>query len=270
MKTKLLEHLIRRCAIEVLDQIAEEKKLKIKFGKENKADVPVWKKKEVEPFQPGKGFKLKVKKLDEAEDDTQGAPSPPAGGQGTGDQPPVPKTDQPTSPEKPEEPPELPLPQLKGAVLVNPHDKSKLQPLKLQVKDDAGLERLLFRTAEAVAGSRVKVALATMRMVKEVVKNPRTTIYLYFGKYDPESDEIFLMADKSLQVAKDESVQPSELTGTPVSNLAPTDYNPLTASATDVVAHVSQGGHTPVRGSEIDEEFRSIIKKLVNEILDRK
>ena len=231
MKQELLENLIRLCVRQVLENI-------------NEVD----------------------------DEETKGASAPPADGQGTADQPPIPKDKSgENSPETSgKETPDVPISaDLRGNILINPRDKSKLVTVPLKsTSDDATMERTLYRLAATVAGSRVKVALATLRMVKDTIRNPNSTSYLYFGKYDPNSDEIFLMADKSLQVAKDSSVTPADLTGTPVSQIAPSTFQASTATPDDLVQYMTQRGQTPVRG--IDEQLGKIVKKIVNEIIMRK
>ena len=248
MKEELLEQLTRMCVREVLSQLREA---------------------EEDPN----------KKPDEEDGETKGAPAPPADGQGTADQPEIPKDDaanklpgaetpgEEPSPNKPEEP----TPSgagLKGVILVNPRDKSKLQQVPLRAGDDASLERNLHRLAATLAGSNVKVALSTQRAAKDATRNPNTSIYLYLGKYDPSSEEIFLMADKSLNVAKDASISPAELTGTPVSQIAPDQFNPSLASSSDYGTYLQRKGQTPTYG--VDEQFKNVIKKMVKEIIQKR
>lgn len=239
MKQELLEALTRLCVREVISQMREEDK---------KDDKP------------------------EDTGDTKGAPAPPADGQGSSDQPPVSKDKPERGPaqEKPEN--DVPVPSgagLKGVILVNPRDKSKLQQISLRAtSDDASLERNLHKLVSTLAWSHAKVSLQAQRMAKDAVRNPSSSVYLYLGKYDPSSDEIFLMADKSLQVAKDSSVPPSELTGTPTSNIAPGTFDPALASDSDYAAHLAQGPCTPRHG--VDETMAKIVKKLVREILEKR
>lgn len=250
MKQELLEHLIRMCVREVIEQVQEEDE------------------KDTKPEEP----------KDDGE--TKGAPAPPADGQGTADQPEIPK-DKPTEPmgdldkkdEKPAAPsdePEVPAPtDLKGVILVNPRDKSDLKKVPLKATaDDATLERNLHRLAATLAGSHVKIAISTQRMVKDVLKNPSGATYLYLGKYDPSSDEIFLMADKSLQIAKDSSISPAELSGTPVAQVAPTDFHAMTATPDDFANRMQYGAQKPTYA--VNEDFKRAVKKMVREILDRK
>jgi len=270
MKPELLEYLVRQCVREVLSQTKTEKPAQPSSPKQGMT------KDEARKFLKAKGYsdekinKLvgKVNGVDEVEDPTKGAPAPPEGGQGTADQPEIPK-DPSAANEKPSEP-ETPPPSadLKGVVLVNPKDKAKLEKITIRGQDDASIERDLHREGSRRAGSQVKVALSTIRMVKDALRNPNSATYLYLGKYDPNSEEIFLMADKSLQVAKDSTVPPAELTGTPVATLPPQDFHAATASATDFGQRMATQGQTPKYG--IDEKMSSMIRKAVNEVLDKK
>lgn len=198
------------------------------------------------------------------EEETVGPAAPPADGQGTADQPPVPK-EEPKSEEKPKEPETPPAPDLKGIVFINPRDKSKLQKINVGKVDDANLERSLHSLASRSAGSKVKIALSTIRAVKAAAQNPNTPVYLYIGQYDPNSEELFLMADNSLQVAKDSSIDPT-LMSSGVSAISPeTQFNPLAAGASSFAAHLQNQGHRQPVGLS---ELRSAIKTIVSEILD--
>lgn len=226
MKQELLEYLIRHCVKEVLSQ------------------------------------------MNEADNDTVGASAPPADGQGTADQPPVPKGEELPNekPSEPETPAAPPSPNLKGVVFINPKDKAKLQKLQIQGGNDAALERNLYQQAARMVGPNVKIALSTLRMVKDALKNPNTTTYLYLGKYDPNSEEVFLMADKSIQVAKDSSITSAEMVGTPISTFNPQDKIAQAVDDTDYAA--ARRTQTPRYG--IDEQLTKVIKKMVNEVLDGK
>jgi hypothetical protein len=249
MKKELLEALTRVCIREVITQMREA------------AD-----------------------ETDEQSDDggnTKGAPAPPEDGQGTADQPEIPKNDSPndsgnsddaTLPNDGEPGEKEPAPsekRLKGAIFINPADKSRLQPMQiLPTMDRATIERTLYRAASAVAGPRVKVSLAAQRMVDDAAKMPSSPVYLYLGKYDPDSEEIFLMADKSLQIAKSSSIPATELRGSQTGAIAPGAFNPMTATPREFGAHMTQRGQSPVHN--VDEEFRQIVKKLVGEILNKR
>jgi len=268
IRTELLEYLVRQCVVEVLDQIEEEAKdSKLKssgIGKDDnkepaKQKIPV-------QFTKGKKQKVNIKKLDEAENpELAGDVAPPAGGQGTGDEPAVPKEEPKPEEPKPEEPPQQRIP--KGAVLLSPKDKSKLQPIKLQGRDESSIERTLHQVAVSTAGPRTKVSLGAKRLAREVITNPNSTVFFYLGKTDPESEEIFLMADKSLQLAKDGSVQPGELTGTPVSTPPPENLN-YTAMTDDEYTNYMNSRDRAKPRYGIDEGAAKLIKKVVNQILD--
>jgi hypothetical protein len=279
--TKLVEYLVRQCTKEVLDQISEGQKLNIKFAKEKQKEVPIRKKITV---AGGKDttFKPNVKKVSESEEPENTAMAPPANGQGTGDTPPIPKAAAPDASNPPEEEtPEQPKP-ASGPVFISPKDKSKLYPLKFPARDEATIERTLHNLAAGVIGSKAKVSLGAKRLAREAASNPNAKIFFYLGKTDPESDEVFLMADKSLQIAKDESVQSSELQGTP--SFLPSDPNDINSEydphrfsdMTDqqydaYLAQKKRGGLKPrydVGG--LTEETNRLIAKAINKILDSK
>ena len=200
------------------------------------------------------------------EEETKGAPAPPADGLGTADQPPVPKNDSEPD-EEPEEKPEQEAPpptNLKGVILVNPRDKSALRPIPLRAGNDAGVERALHQVAAAIAGSNVKVAISTLRMVRDALRNPNSSVYVYLGKYDPQSDEVFLMADKSLQVAKDASIEATDIQN------GSTFASKSAAEHPDDVANqmLNKGFVHPAE--PIDENLKATIKKMVNQLLDGK
>lgn len=289
MKTELLEALVRQCVREVLGQIEEEanaSKLKSSgIGKEDGKE-PVKQKVTVKPFKTGKKSKVNITKLNEEE-----APQDPSAEKGPETPPEEPKAPEtpekpaaPKTPEEPEEPEKIQrIP--KGAVLLNPKDKSKLQPIKWIGRDESAIERTLHQTAVSVAGPRTKVSLGAKRMARELVSNPNTTAFFYLGKTDPESEEIFLMADKSLQVAKEGSVQPGELTGTPV--ISPTHSYPVYGQQNDLERDTSPDSKysdwmtrgkitptaTPRYGVDEPEAFNEsatkLIKRMVNQILGK-
>ena len=261
LPTKLLEYLVSQCTKEVLDQISEEKKLKVKFSKEKDSK-----------FKP-KIIKLKPKKLKESEEPSSkptpqaSSPSLPSG------QPPTP--DEPEAPESPDgsepEPEEIPQPTT-GPVLINPKDKSKLQPIKFPGRDDSTIERTLYDMAVRIAGSKVKVSLGAKRLAREAASNPNAKIFFYLGKMDPESEEIFVMADKSLQIAKNESIQPSEIQGIPSFDKTPSYHDIDGMRDSDLFAYRAD----KIRGKPrydtggLTEETHQMIKKAINKILDRK
>lgn len=276
MKTELLEALVRQCVREVLGQIEEESnasKLKSSgIGKEDGKE-PVKQKITVKPFKTGKKSKVNITKINEEE--VPQDPSTEKGPETPPEEPKAPETPEvPSAPETPEEPSEKPQRIPKGAVLLNPKDKSKLQPIKWVGRDESSIERTLHQTAASVAGPRTKVSLGAKRMARELVSNPNTTAFFYLGKTDPESEEIFLMADKSLQVAKEGSVQPGELTGTPtLSPPSPTlNFGGMTDD--EYTTYMNQRDQAKPRyGIDAPEPFNEsatkLIKRMVNQILDK-
>lgn len=310
IKQELLEYLIRTCAREVLSQVNEglgEKAFKDSFKVpekdlpfiqdlmdkhglsyeqairdylemygNDKSSKPMIKPSVSDRFSSGKFNPRNEARGDfgtdaKGDDETTGAAAPPEDGQGSGDQLAIDK-EKDTTPETPTEPETPPSVDLKGVMFVDPKDKAKLKKIAIKATDDAGVERELHSAGAKVAGSRIKVALSTSRLVKDAVKNPNTSVYLYLGKYDPNSDEIFLMADKSLQVAKDSSIPPSEM-GVSQPAYALRDPMGNGASPDDVAQNLAQA--TPAYSDrsakqDVDENLKRAIKKMVKEILTQK
>jgi len=269
LPTKLLEYLVKQCTKEVLDQIAEEQKLKIKFAKEKEKEIPIKHKISVAGGKDVK-FKPKVKKIsesDEPEAQQSAQPSTPSAQPST-----QPTTPEPQEPETHEEPEQEPAPKpTTGPVLINPKDKSKLQPVKFIGRDESSIDRTLHDVASRIAGPKVKVSLGAKRLAREAASNPNAKIFFYLGKMDPESEEIFLMADKSLQIAKDESIQPTEIQGTASSSAIPASLNIAGMTDAEYDAYQAQkkrGGLTPRYG--LSEKTEKLIKKAIHQILDRK
>jgi hypothetical protein len=301
IRTELLETLIRQCVNEVLDQVDERvdtdgkpidkssgigkggkpTKVKPKWMKPTKFTVDVKKTAKINEEEEGQEKKPDENPMDkpaepssepssnpdpespepkpEGPGEPSGEPSSPEGGSPMGG---------PDEPEKTELPPKA----IKGAVFVNPKDKSKLDPKPLAIlrgQTDVNIERILHRIATGIAGARAKVSIGAKRMAREVAKNPNASVFFYLGKMDPESDEIFLMADKSLNVAKDESIQPGELTGAPVSTL-PAFYKSFGSMTDDEYETHRQNRNQATPRYGIDESAKSMIKKVVNKILDGK
>jgi hypothetical protein len=273
LPTKLLEYLVKQCTKEVLDQITEEQKLKIKFAKEKEKEVPIKHKISVAGGKDVK-FNPKVKKIsesDEPEAQQSSQPSTPSS------QPSIqpPKPNEPEQPEEPEAQEQEPTPKpTSGPVLLNPKDKSKLQPVKFAGRDEGSIDRTLHDVASRIAGPKVKVSLGAKRLAREAASNPNAKIFFYLGKMDPESEEIFLMADKSLQIAKDESIQPTEIQGTSTLSGTPSSLDIGGMSDAEYDAYQGQmkrGGLKPRHDiGGLTEETRRIIKKSINKILDRK
>ena len=300
MKPVLLEYLIRACTRELLKQLNEgdeadamsDQDQELQADKEESEQDRIAKAKKKRGGYRNSGLTKKQLNKDPFyragggpinEDETIGAPAPPAAGQGTADQPPIPKNNAqtldpaiptPTTPLLPKVKPE------KGINIINPQDKSKVDKVEITSKDDASIERLLYRKAASVAGPKVKVAISTMRAIKAAQSTPNVPLYLYIGQYDPQSEELFLMADHSREVANEFSVDPTSLTAAEPASYQATDftspdgYDPETMG-TDYT--VRQPGFTDRSRSEpevdnpdIDENIRKIIKKMVSETLDLK
>lgn len=209
----------------------------------------------------------------EAEDPTQGAPAPPEAGQGTGDTPAIPN-DTPSIPSAPSEP-ETPAKELKGVLLVNPRDKSKIQKVPLEYGNDAGLERDLHSIATTIAGAQAKVSLSAIRMSRQAVKNKDMTIYLYIGKFDPSSDENYLMADSNIQIAKDSSIE--SLNSRSNELPLPSDqFDPSVATDADYAnnfAASKQGREDqeidPDDVEDLNENLKKVIKSMVKNIINK-
>ncbi len=134
------------------------------------------------------------------EQDTVGAPAPPAGGQGTADQPALPQ-DQSANP--------LLIPGTRGIWFVDPKHPEKPTQIKLSTpQDPAKLERELYRIAAKSGGPRVKVSGAALKEIPRVLSNPNLASFLYIGKQVPEDTEFSLLPAKTYQQAKIGSVTP--------------------------------------------------------------
>lgn len=276
---QLLEYLVQECTREVLDQIIEEQKLKVKYGKETTTEVPIKHKIPVKAGDEKKTmFGVPVKHVNEADDApmAQGSSALAVAEPKSNNTSVKPAPDE--TPEKQEKPETPPLTS-KGPVVINPRDKSKLEPIRFQGQDESAIERILHTVAARVSGPRTKVSLGAKRLAREVASNPDISVYFYFGKMDPESDEIFLMADKSLQIAKNDSIQPSDLQGAPASSTIdkpadpdyymPTYHDLAPKNDAEYFAYQAQKRRgTPRYG--IDENTQALIKKAINKILDRR
>lgn len=194
-------------------------------------------------------------------DDTVGAPAPPAGGLGTAEQPAM-SQDTLTTPPPAETQPQGPT---TGIVLVDPKDPAKLMPVELKFRNDQQLERDLQRIARSAGGPQAKRSLKAIRDVKAGLQDPSSPTYLYIGKYDPESTELFLLSTKDLNVAKSESASPDEV-GAGASTSEPTPFDPTTAGAEDFAQKMSAAGGTPRYGID---ELKKEIKKIVREVFSK-
>lgn len=186
MPTQLLEYLVKQCTREVLDQLISERangKPEINAAKASGKKIPIQTKtdKNSKFFVP-----VKVKKVNEAEKDS---PEPE---QGSSDKPELSKSE---SPEQNHQEPSVQSSTPSGPVIINPTDKSRLEPIRFQGHDDASVERTLHLIAAKIAGPKVKISLSAKRLARAAAQNPSASVFFYLGKLDPESEEIFLMAD---------------------------------------------------------------------------
>ena len=283
MKQELLENLIRVCAKEILHQINEGKKSKkckcgktLIFGSEKCAVCEAKELNENEEHVEDEAV---------TEDETQGAPAPPADGLGTDQQPEIPKdpTDieqDPTEPETPEVPevPEEPAKKekLQGVVLYTPSGEMRSVPFRT-FADDASIERTLFRVGSSIGGRNTKIAISTFKKVKAGL-NDKTPTYIYLGKYDPSSDEPFIFADRDLKVAKEESIKPEEI-GSDVAN-KDLDSQDFEKTSDDNELAAKLAGRDKPSAPEYDEvdpnemnesvKLKNYIKRFVTEALSRK
>ena len=168
----------------------------------------------------------------------------------------------------------------KGVLFVDPKNKAKF--IKVRFKPGAtvsDIQNTLRDLAQTYMGNKPRVASDTYNLVAATAQNPNSELYLYVGKYDPESEELYLMADKSWKVAKDSSVSASEIPSKKYSDLPDDGFDPMTADAYGFGAKWRSRGYPgePVpRTSELEdpqgylqEQLRPIVKKMVNRILDR-
>ena len=237
VKATLLEYLVRACAKEVLKQINESK---------NKSLV--------------------------MEDETKGAAAPPADGQGTAEQPPIPKDadsnkDVAQSPEKKQTPEPTPEPSWKGINFVSPFDKSQIIPIEVKAADDASVQRAIYDVVSKHVSPKVKLSISAVRKALAAANQPEAATFLYVGQTDPDSNEFFVMADNSLQLAKDSSA-PAEIVPRGHQKYSGSKFDSTQATHGDYLTRMSSGGQTTPTG--IDEQVKKLIKQLVNQALNRK
>lgn len=216
MKRELLEHLIRTCVCEVLDQT-----------------------------------------MNEVGDEIKGAAAPPAAGQGTADQPEIPK--EPTTSPLPDNPQEM-----TGIYFVDPRNKSKLQKVSVTGTNDAEIERNLQAFTSHIAKVEVKIPQGTnenphptLRLVKDALNNPAIPTYLYLSKLDPRSEELYVMGAKSAIEAKNGSISPSEIMGKAAVRVGPDFSN-------------TPGNEQPPQATIAEQQLKKAISKIVDEVLNRR
>lgn len=350
IKTELLEYLVRACIREVISQVkeADPAASKSDFYTDGQGSWCKWCGSKAVDFGGVKQCKNTTCKLNrhkknqpmpvkEADDETKGAPAPPADGTGAGENLAIPKekdtTPEPASgPETPETP-QTP----KGVCFVNPRKTSELiklfqepEPPKPKAKPGRKpktaatpptsptppaasaptpppvteavspmaayshippkqltpdmVERIIYYLGAKFAGPKVKVANSTLREVEKAIKSGGT-LFLYIGRFDETSDEIYVLSDESLQAAKAGSLPPSELGGinAPPAPAGTDEFDPNTATTDDVARYMDKEAPGKVRsygapedpedlgdvGEQKINEVKRMIKKLVNEVLDR-
>lgn len=220
MKQKLLEYLVRECVVMVLEHIPNYRNL--------------------------------------SEDETEGAPAPPADGLGTGDQPAIPNDSDNL---------QMFTASSKGIWFVNPKNVNKPEQKTFSSNDSGNLERELYKFASKIAGPRVKVSLATIQEVMRTKQNPNSLLFLYIGKRNPDDpeDELFLLPAKSFKEAKEASVSPD----------ASADYEKTAIgqepqTTQDYATAASRGGKTVAPNIDESVKFRKLVRKMVSEILNNR
>lgn len=185
------------------------------------------------------------------EDETVGAPAPPAAGQGTADTPAIPK-DQNTMAGT-------------GLYFINPKKNNEAQKINIQYTNDFELEKQLYRLASAAAGPKVKVSGAALRTAKQAKVSP---VYLYIGKYDVDSEDVFLLATKNQAEAKSNSLNVQTSYDT-------TARSPSNSTEQDILKQVGQEPtadpdteySSPDRMNEHSHKPSKLISRLIKEAI---
>ncbi|HOS15995.1 MAG TPA: hypothetical protein PKX15_03115 [Bacteroidales bacterium] len=216
-----------------------------------------------------------MKLNEEGEKETSpGAKAPPADNQGTADQPPLPKdfSQKELSDDKTDKSDKG---KKSGIFFISPDNKSKLRKVPFPPNADHNvITRKLMDLVFRHLGRKPCILSNTINMVKKAIKDKTSSVYLYIGDYDPENEKRCLMADENLLIAKMQSVDSIK----PFSDESELVYNPLDfrpnefSSAEDLWAYnQDRDMYTGMRKAHgLDEQFRQLIKKMVNEILDGK
>jgi len=183
-----------------------------------------------------------------------GALAPPAGNQGTADQPGIPEPEDivPMSPDS------------KGIYFVNPKKLAeKPKKLAIQPLPDAQLERELYKLASAVAGPQVRIAANTLRSVKNVLQNPTFPVFLYIGQQDTDSDEVYLLAARNHSEAKTNSIEAQ----TDYSTTALSTQDPLSATASDFASKAQAAGKTQApKIDELQQQISAMVREALKEM----
>jgi len=253
IKKQLLESLIRVCAKEVLSQLNEAKKKskKCKCGKELILGTTECKECMEEAGLTSEAQLKKGETIADTSDkrhtgidkmtNDENDPTTPeikeedsetvgAAQAGSGDSVDI-ETDTPkidTEPTEKETPTKKE--KLKGIVLLTPEGELRSVPFR-QWADDASIERTLFRVGSSIGGKKVKIAISTMNKVRKGMSD-KTPTYVFLGKYDPNGEELFVMADRDLNSAKEQAAKPEEISGDESSEINP-DNQFITHAADD-------------------------------------
>jgi hypothetical protein len=100
---------------------------------------------------------------------------------------------------------------LQGIVLLTPSGELRQVPFR-QWADESSIERTLHKVGASIGGNKVKIAISTMKKVR-VGMSDKTPTYIFLGKYDPNGEELFVMADRDLNSAKEQAVKPEDISG---------------------------------------------------------
>lgn len=190
------------------------------------------------------------------DDSTVGAPAPPADGQGTADQPPVPKAKNVGGSTPPSR-----------VQFVNPKNPDALTPVTglYPAQTPAQLERVLYRLAASNVGPRAKVSSTALRDVRSVLSNPNASLFLYIGKMDPDDEDLYLLSARTHQEAKENSAGADASAQHPTTAPAQDDFTAIPPG--EVASQMSSGGRT--QSPDIDEgvKFRNMISSMIKESL---
>ena len=190
------------------------------------------------------------------EDDTIGAPAPPAGNQGTADQPAIPPGE-PASTGTPGES----MMNAKGLWFVDPK-KGKPTQVKLASRDPNRLSRELYMLAAKVAGPRVKVSLETQRNVAQALTNPAMALFLYIGKQneDDPDEELYLLNAPDYETAKNASTKATAEHPTTAIQAPPEDL-------AGIRQQTMGGGKTTAPDIDESQQLREMLSSMVKDAL---
>ncbi len=237
-------------------------------------------------------------RLDEVDEpDKKGIPDSPEGGLGTGGNLDIPKD---TGPEKPAEPEASKAAPTNGIYFINPKDKTRFTKMEVSFKDtDRTIEQKLHSIGvKTMGGKQIFIPSRTMNAIKKIAGITSATLFLYLKKYTPESGEIYLESDASTQAIEDDAennfLGPEDFSGSIGTlrdpSVAPIGLNPFQATDPDDLGQQADADvqnvatnldrpspyKTAPRYSDdwdadaradIDEQLKSVIKKMVKKII---